>query len=161
MAEFHSDNAYLASLVVSIYLIGYCVGPLFLAPLSELYGRVPIYNICNVLFVIFNIACAVAPNLGSLIVFRLLTGTAGSCPVTLGAGSIADMISHENRGLAMGAWVLGSLVGPIAGPLGKARCKVHKLSFLIIHSWWIFDTGKGLEMGLLAPQYRRWWSICT
>jgi len=119
MADFKSDNVYLASFVVSVYLLGYCFGPLILAPISEMYGRCPVYNVCNMLYVVFNIACAVAPNMSSLIVFRLFAGIAGSCPLTIGAGSLADMISQEKRGGAMAAWALGPLLGPVVGPVGK------------------------------------------
>ena len=119
MADFDSTNPELASFIVSVYLIGYCFGPMVIAPLSEMYGRAPFYNICNVLFVVFNIACAKAPNLAALIVFRLLAGLAGSCPVTLGAGTIADVISAEKRGAAMGSWVMGPLLGPVVGPIGE------------------------------------------
>ncbi|KAL1966058.1 hypothetical protein VTN77DRAFT_4806 [Rasamsonia byssochlamydoides] len=117
MEDFKSDNVYLASFVVSVYLLGYCFGPLVIAPLSELYGRMPLYNICNVLFTVFNVACAVAPNMGSLIVFRLFAGLAGSCPLTIGAGSLSDMIRQEKRGGAMAAWALGPLLGPVIGPV--------------------------------------------
>ena len=84
-----------------------------------MYGRVPLYNVCNLIFLIFNIACAVAPNIGCLLFFRLMTGIAGSCPVTNGAGSIADMVPHDKRGRAMSGWVLGPLLGPVIGPVGK------------------------------------------
>lgn len=119
MEDFGSDNASLASFIVSVYLIGYCFGPLLVAPLSELYGRSPVYHVCNALFLIWSVACALAPNLASLIVFRLFSGLAGSCPITLGAGTLADMVSPEKRGGAMAAWVAGPLLGPVIGPLGK------------------------------------------
>lgn len=119
MREFHSTNEQLASFIVSVYLLGYCFGPLVIAPLSEMYGRLPLYHICNVLFVAFTVACAKAPNLGGLIAFRLLAGLAGSCPLTIGAGSLADMISKEKRGAAMSSWALGPLFGPVIGPIGK------------------------------------------
>lgn len=126
MKDFQSENVYLASFVVSVYLLGYCFGPLAIAPLSELYGRVPLYNICNALYVVFNVACALAPDMGSLIAFRFLAGVAGSCPLTIGAGSLADMIRQEKRGGAMAAWALGPLLGPVIGPVGKADdvCRV-------------------------------------
>ena len=119
MDEFNSTNLELGSFVVSVYLLGYAFGPLVLAPLSETYGRRIIYNVNNLLFVVFNVACAVAPNLGALIVFRLLAGTAGSAPLTIGAGSLADMIHQKNRGLAMGVWVLGPVLGPAIGPISS------------------------------------------
>jgi MFS family permease len=118
MMEFKSDNITLSSFVVSVYLLGYCFGPLLIAPLSEMYGRVPLYNVCNVLFLVFNIACAVVPNMTSLIVLRFFAGFAGCCPLTLGAGTVADMIHHDKRGGAMAAWVLGPMFGPIIGPVG-------------------------------------------
>ncbi|KIX02972.1 uncharacterized protein Z518_06522 [Rhinocladiella mackenziei CBS 650.93] len=105
MRDFQSDSAILASFVVSVYLIGYAAGPLICAPLSELYGRVPIYHITNVLFIIFTIACAVAPSLDSLVGFRFLAGTAGSAPLVLGGGSVADLYRREERGPVAGAFL--------------------------------------------------------
>lgn len=117
MKEFSSTNTTLASFVVSIYVLGYAVGPLFLAPLSEVYGRLPVYHACNFLFVVWSVACALAPSLASLLVFRLFQGIAGSCPLTIGGGSIADLIVQERRGGAMAVFALGPLMGPVIGPL--------------------------------------------
>lgn len=117
MKEFKSTNSELASFVVSVYLLGFSFGPLLIAPLSELYGRAPLYHICNILFIVFNVACAVANSLESLIVFRFLAGTAGSSPLTIGAGTLADMIAQEKRGAAMAAWAMGPLLGPVIGPV--------------------------------------------
>lgn len=119
MDEFNSTSLELGSFVVSVYPLGYAFGPLVLAPLSEMYGRRIIYNVSNLLFAVFNIACAVSPNLAALVVFRLLAGTAGSAPLTIGAGSLADIIQQKNRGLAMGLWVLGPVLGPAIGPIGS------------------------------------------
>ncbi|KAM4066943.1 major facilitator superfamily protein [Hirsutella rhossiliensis] len=117
MSDFKSTNEELASFIVSVYVLGYCFGPLAIAPLSEIYGRAPLYNICNVGFLVFTVACAVAPNLGALVVFRLLAGLAGSCPMALGPGTIADLVARERRGKVMAAWVSGPLLGPVIGPI--------------------------------------------
>ena len=117
MATYHSSNPQLASFVVSVFILGYFFGPLFLAPLSELYGRLPVYLTCNVLFTIFNIACAVSNSLSSLVVFRFLAGTFGGCPITIGAGSFGDMIAQEHRGKIIAIWALGPLLGPVIGPV--------------------------------------------
>ena len=121
MKRFNSTNETLGAFVTSIYLLGYCFGPLVIAPLSEIYGRAIVYNVCNTIFLVFSIACAVANNLGALIAFRLLAGIGASCPITLGAGTIADMIPLEKRGLAMVSWIMGPLIGPTVGPLGRNR----------------------------------------
>ena len=117
MAEFKSDSLELASFVVSVYVLGYAAGPLLLAPLSEIYGRVPLYHVGNLGFVAFTIGCALAPSLPSLIVFRFLCGTFGSAPLTNGGGTIADMIEQSKRGGAMSAFTIGPLLGPIIGPV--------------------------------------------
>ncbi|KAL4931700.1 MFS transporter [Aspergillus undulatus] len=120
MDEFNFTSDILGAFVVSVYLLGYAIGPLILAPLSELYGRMPIYHVCNILYLVWTVACAVAQNLSSMIVFRLFAGMAGSAPLTIGAGSLADMIPAEKRGLAMGAWMLGPVLGPVIGPVAGA-----------------------------------------
>lgn len=117
MQEFHSTNSTLSAFVTTAYLLGYAFGPIVIAPLSEMYGRKILYIICAILFLIFNIACAVSNNLGALIVFRLLAGIPGSCPITIGAGSIADMVPAEKRGLAMATYILGPLLGPTLAPV--------------------------------------------
>lgn len=117
MREFHSTNSTIGSFIVSIYILGYAVGPLFLAPLSEVYGRLPVYHTCNFMFVIWTVACALSPNISGLLVFRLLAGIAGSCPITIGGGSIADLIVQEKRGGAMALFALGPLLGPVVGPV--------------------------------------------
>jgi MFS family permease len=120
MEEFGSTNNSLSALILSVYLIGNCFGPLVIAPLSELYGRSIMYNVCNVLFLVFVIGCALAPNLSSFIVFRLMSGLFGACPLTVGAGSIADVMLPEKRGSAMSFWFLGPLLGPAIAPIGNA-----------------------------------------
>lgn len=117
MDEFHSDSNTIASFIVSIYILGYAIGPLGLAPLSEVYGRLPIYHACNFMFVIWTLACALAPSIGPLLVFRLLAGIAGSCPITIGGGSIADLVPQERRGAAMAVFTMGPLLGPVIGPV--------------------------------------------
>lgn len=83
---------------------------LVFAPLSEIYGRLPVYHVCNMLFIVFTIACALATNLNMLIVFRFLAGTFGSAPLVNGGGSIADLIVQEKRGAAMAAFAMGPII---------------------------------------------------
>jgi multidrug resistance protein len=117
MKEFGSQNIELASFVVSIFLLGFAIGPLFLAPASELWGRSIIYNVSNVCFVLCSVGCALAPNLNFLIGFRFLSGCFGAAPLTLGGGTIADLIKAENRGVAMALFAMGPLMGPVIGPV--------------------------------------------
>ncbi|KAF2456728.1 membrane transporter [Lineolata rhizophorae] len=117
MQEFKNTNQQLATFVVSVYILGFAFGPLLVAPLSEMYGRMPLYHISNVLFVVFTVACAVSSNMSMLIGFRFLAGCVGATPVTIGGGTIADIMPQEKRGGAMAMWILGPLLGPVVGPV--------------------------------------------
>ncbi|KAJ5762507.1 uncharacterized protein N7511_005889 [Penicillium nucicola] len=117
MQEFHVTSSMLGSFVVSVYILGYCFGPFLIAPLSEIYGRVALYHSCNLLFLIFTIACAVAQTMPQLIVFRLLAGMAGVCPLTIGSGTVADMVPKEKRAGIMAIWAMGPILGPVVGPV--------------------------------------------
>lgn len=117
MAEFKENSVLLATFVVSVYILGFAFGPLIVAPISEYSGRTVVYNTCNLLFLVFNIASAVAPSMASLVVFRFLDGVAGVTPTIIGSGTIADIIPVASRGRAMALWSLGPLFGPIIGPL--------------------------------------------
>lgn len=109
-AEFRTTDVILVAMPVSIYLLGYALGPLFLAPLSEIYGRAVVLSISNVFFCIWFVGVGLAPSLGSLIVFRFLMGVGGSAPLTLGGGVIADVFPVEKRGLAISIWTIGPTV---------------------------------------------------
>ena len=153
MLDFHSSNESLAAFIVSVYLLGYCFGPLAIAPLSEMYGRQPLYTACNLLYTIFNVACAVAPEMGSLIVFRFFAGVAGSCPLTLGAGSLADMIPQNKRGAVMAIWAMGPLLGPVIGPVGELqslRPTIGDPVKLNFDSWWLSDSRQRVAMDFLG-----------
>lgn len=120
LQDFRTGSTTLAEFVVSIYILGFAVGPLIISPMSEMYGRIPVYIVCNVMFEIFTIACAVSTSLTQLIVFRFFAGCFGVCPVTLGGASISDLMDQDKRGAAMSLFGMGPLLGPVIGPVAGA-----------------------------------------
>ncbi|KAE8452659.1 hypothetical protein EG329_013918 [Mollisiaceae sp. DMI_Dod_QoI] len=117
MEEFHSTNQQLGTFVVSVFVLGFACGPMILAPLSEIYGRLPIYHTMNVLFIVFTIACAESKNFSMLITFRFFAGATGSAPLANGGGTISDLVAQEKRGVAMSLFGIGPLLGPVIGPV--------------------------------------------
>jgi multidrug resistance protein len=115
--DFGNSDLTVGSFPVSIYLLGYSVGPLFLSPLSEIYGRHIVLVTANIIFCLWLIGCALAPSLDSLIVFRFFAGVGGSGCLTIGGGIISDIIPVEQRGLALTVWMIGPLLGPSLGPI--------------------------------------------
>ncbi|KDQ31851.1 hypothetical protein PLEOSDRAFT_48881 [Pleurotus ostreatus PC15] len=111
-----TDSTTLA-MTLSIFLLSFALGPLILAPLSEIYGRTWILHIGNLFSIAFNFGCAFAPNTGALIGFRFLSGLSGSAPIAIGGGSIGDLFSERDRASAMAVYSLGPLIGPAIGPV--------------------------------------------
>ena len=106
-----------AILTCSIMVCGFAVGPLLWSPLSELVGRRPVYIISLALYVIFNIPCALAPNIGALLVCRFLCGVFSSSGLSLAGGTIADIWSIEDRGMAIAYFAAAPYCGPVIGPI--------------------------------------------
>jgi MFS family permease len=115
MTAFHSSNEQLATFVVSVYILGFAFGPLVIAPLSEVYGRLPVYHFSNLCFIVCTILCGESRSLSMLIVFRFLAGCFGATPMTLGGGTIADLLPPAQRARAMSIWSIGPLLGPSIG----------------------------------------------
>jgi DHA1 family multidrug resistance protein-like MFS transporter len=106
-----------AGLVVTLFLLGYCFGPLFWAPLSEFYGRRYIFYISFLGYVIFNFLCAFANNFAALLIGRFLTGTFASSPLSNAPAVLADLWGPVERGNALALFSMMTFVGPALGPV--------------------------------------------
>lgn len=95
MERFHV-GATPAAVGLAIYVIGYGIGPLLFAPLSEIpsIGRNWVYIPTFFLFVILSIPTAVVDNYAGLLVLRFLTGFFGSPCLANGGATVGDMVSH-------------------------------------------------------------------
>jgi MFS transporter, DHA1 family, multidrug resistance protein len=74
------------ALGLTLYVLAYGIGPMFLTPLQEIpsLGRNPVYIIGLALFVIFNVPIVTAKNFGTILAFRFLTGFVGSPALATG-----------------------------------------------------------------------------
>ncbi|KAL8278384.1 hypothetical protein RQP46_009276 [Phenoliferia psychrophenolica] len=113
--HFHVSNE-IINLSVCVYVIGFGVGPLFFAPLSEVIGRRWVYLISFFLFAVFTVPSAVAKSAAVLIVFRFFAGCGASACMCLAAGSISDCWTPETRGYKMAAFSAILFASPCLGP---------------------------------------------
>lgn len=95
-----------------MYVLGYAVGPVMLAPLSEYFGRQPVYAVSWFLLFIFQLPIALAPNIGTVLVCRFLAGMGGGAPLTNTGGSISDLWVRNESGGPMAVYGLSSTFGP-------------------------------------------------
>lgn len=127
--EKYNVSLEVAILTCSIMVCGFAVGPLLWSPLSEIIGRRPVYIISLSLYVIFNIPCALAPNIGALLVCRFLCGVFSSSGLSLAGGTIADVWNIEERGMAIAYFAAAPYCGPVVGPIvtGWINVGSHRL----------------------------------
>ncbi|KMP03795.1 vitamin B6 transporter bsu1 [Coccidioides immitis RMSCC 2394] len=111
-------NKYQLVLPISVFLIGYIVGPLFLAPLSEVYGRRPLLLWTFVLYLFFTLGTALVSNFPGLLILRFFAGTAAAAPLAIVGGVFADCFPDSvHRGRVMSMWAAGTIFGPTLSPL--------------------------------------------
>lgn len=123
--HFHVSEE-VAGLTITVFLLGYCAGPLIFAPLSELYGRRWIFYITFSLYLVFNFLCAFPPNFASLLVGRFLTGTFVSAPLSNAPGVLADLWDPLERGNAMAGFAAMVWIGPALGPVVAGFLELKK-----------------------------------
>ncbi|KAJ3099273.1 hypothetical protein HK100_004919 [Physocladia obscura] len=111
------DSTLLAEMTLSIFILAYAFGPLFLAPLSEVYGRYKILQASLWVFTVFNLACGFATNASQILFFRFMAGLGGSAPIAISASIIADMFNVSEMGSAMAYYSLGIVLAPALGPI--------------------------------------------
>jgi Major Facilitator Superfamily len=83
-------TAFETAMVLSIFVLSYAIGPLFFGPLCEVYGRVRVLQLSNLLYFGFNLGCGFAKNGGQMLAFRFCAGFGGSAMLALGGGILSD-----------------------------------------------------------------------
>ncbi|KAI0087647.1 MFS multidrug transporter [Irpex rosettiformis] len=123
--EFHVSNE-VVFLTITLFVAGFGIGPMFFAPLSEMYGRRVIYVSTLLVGLLFIIPGAVAKNIGTLLVARAIDGIGFSAPMTIVGGTLADLWKNEERGVPMAAFSAAPFMGPAMGPLIGGFIADHK-----------------------------------
>ncbi|KAF2786148.1 MFS general substrate transporter [Melanomma pulvis-pyrius CBS 109.77] len=108
-----------ASLPLSLYVLGYGVGPLLFAPLCEIpgIGRNPVYIVTFIIFFALSFPTAVSQSFGGLLTLRFLQGFFGSPALANGGASFSDMYSLLYVPYQLSWWVFSAWGGPALGPL--------------------------------------------
>lgn len=114
--HFHVSDE-VATLGLSLYVLGFAVGPILWAPLSEMYGRQLILFITYGALTAFNGGATAAQNIQTLVIVRFFAGTFGASPLTNSGAVIADLFTASERGLAMSIFATAPFLGPSLGPM--------------------------------------------
>lgn len=115
-AEF-GNSRLVATLGLSFFVFGLGISPMILGPLSEFYGRRPIYVGAYVFFTIWMIPCAVARNIQTMLIARFLDGFSGSAFLSVAGGTVGDMFTRDRLQAPMMVYTASPFIGPSLGPI--------------------------------------------
>ncbi|KAL5531082.1 hypothetical protein ACEPAG_3958 [Sanghuangporus baumii] len=146
MEDLHMSRE-VAVLGISLYVLGFGLGPLLFAPLSEMYGRKLIFVFTYTPYTLLHMGGALAKNKETLLICRLLAGIMGSSPLTNAGGTISDMWIPRERGVAVALYSTAPFLGPVIGPIvGGFTSEDQKLGWRF--NFWIMMILSGVVLAI-------------
>lgn len=107
------------TLNLSLYVLGYGLGPIIFSPLSEFakIGRQPLYILTFFAFTLLQIGLALVQNIAGLVILRFITGVLCSPSLATGGATVGDIVPQDYVPLFIGLWSVGAVSAPVLGPL--------------------------------------------
>ncbi|KXT04370.1 hypothetical protein AC578_3613 [Pseudocercospora eumusae] len=112
--EFHVSRE-VATLGLTTFVCGLGLGPMFLSPLSEFYGRRIVYICAFGMYLVWLVPCAVANNITCMLFVRFFDGLAGSAFLSVAGGTVGDMFRKDQLSAPMMVYTASPFVGPELG----------------------------------------------
>ena len=106
-----------ASWIITGYLISYTVAMPLVGRLSDVYGRVRMFQAALVVFALGSGLVALAPNFTWIVPARVIQAVGGGATVPIGLAMAVAAVSTEKRGLAIGLVAASAEAGSVVGPL--------------------------------------------
>ena len=136
------------NLTLSCFFITYSFFLLLYGPVSDRFGRRPLLKIGITIYVLASLMCALAPNAGSLIAFRILQAAGGACASALALAICSDVFSIREREKVLAYIGVVTALCPMISPVIGGWV----LAFL---SWpWVFVILAGLGTVALIGVHR-------
>jgi len=106
-----------ATWVLTSYMVANAIILPMTGWLASRLGRKRLLMWSTMGFTAASVLCGMAPNLASLVLFRIIQGATGGALQPLSQAVLLESFKPEDRGRAMGFWGFGIVVAPILGPV--------------------------------------------
>jgi DHA2 family multidrug resistance protein len=103
--------------IVTAYLLALGLAQPPTGWLTDRFGKRAVFCGCVITFTVGSLLCAVAPNLGALVAFRVLQGVGGGGLPPVGLAIIYELFPADRRGTALGIWGIAAMAAPAVGPV--------------------------------------------
>ncbi|KAF2770298.1 MFS general substrate transporter [Teratosphaeria nubilosa] len=131
--------SYLTSLQIAI--LGWA--PLFWKPVSNRYGRRPVWFISTIGALLFNVGCALSHSYGAMATCRAFCAFFISPAIAIGSGVVTETFFKKERAKYIGVWTLLVTTGPPGGPFIMSFVAYHTGNYRWI--FWILAMINGLQ----------------
>lgn len=106
-----------ASYLLSLFIAILGAGPLIWKPLSQTWGRRPIFLLSLVCSIVGNVGCATSPTFATMALCRAITSFFICPPVSLGSAVVHELFFTKHRAQCMGVWATMVTLGIPVAPL--------------------------------------------
>lgn len=96
-------------------ILGFALGPMKLAALSEYFGRLPIYITSYRIYLLFMLGTAFVQSIAGFLILRFLSGWFPAVTIANFGGTIADLFDPHEMGMAMGLFLWAVTAGSSLG----------------------------------------------
>ncbi|CAI4063615.1 Yhk8p SKDI_08G0920 [Saccharomyces kudriavzevii IFO 1802] len=131
--HFHISHE-VSTVGITLYVFGLGIGPLFLSPLSELYGRRITFLYALMLSIIWQCLTIWSGTIAGVMFGRFLSGFFGSAFLSVAGGAIADIFDKDQIGIPMAIYTTSAFLGPSLGPIigGALYHESYKWTFITL-----------------------------
>ncbi|GFZ43309.1 hypothetical protein JCM24511_01029 [Saitozyma sp. JCM 24511] len=118
-AEYFHVGLVASTLGISLFVLGYATGPLFLSPITEIpaIGRTSPYIVTLLVYCVLQLPNALVTNFPGFCVLRFLSGFVGSPALATGGASLSDAFAPHKLPYAMALYNLAAASAPGLGPI--------------------------------------------
>ncbi|KAG9522882.1 MFS multidrug transporter-like protein, partial [Aureobasidium melanogenum] len=104
-------------MTLSIYVLSFAFGPMVLAPMTEVFGRKPVWLVSGCFYVLWNTVCGFSHSNGLMIASRFFAGLGASAEFAVTNPVLSDCWLSEQRGHSFSISTFIPLLGPAIGPI--------------------------------------------
>src|SRR3984893_17513302 len=105
-----------AGLMMSLFMLGFAVAPLFYGPASDRYGRKPVVLFVCTLFIIAGIGCAPGRSLATLLMWRVVQGAGAGASMTIALAIIRDLFEGQAARTKLSYVAIATMIVPMIAP---------------------------------------------